>query len=213
MGLALIVVIAGGAFYLLTREGNFSLGPAEGEPDPNDPGFVEGDGVSSGTGGCDDGHSCATRCAKRWCSSFGKCCKEVSCAYCKTGASGIGKQKCTPCSRNYHRVGTYPCRCAPNSGYKPAPRTCKAVTQCPSCGVGKTRAVINCKCACKSAYAHAYTGRVTFNPNSPTYGRENRPINPNSPTLPPRPNPNSPLYMRPSQAYLAQPWHRSISVS
>ncbi len=58
MGLAVVVVIAGGAFYLLTKGGNFNLGPSE--PDPNadadvsggsDTGPVIGTGATS-TGRC-----------------------------------------------------------------------------------------------------------------------------------------------------------------
>ena len=252
MGLALIVVIAGGAFFLLTRNGNFSLGPNDadvyGTGDPSDDAGVDadvtggGDLDASGLSKSAAKKSCSELCKLGWCTSHrlkycsgckacptkstgANCsalCKAVNCeqyrSVCPKAkcSNCLTSSKCKACRKGYVLKGPG-CTCRLKSGATPQTFG-KIPVQCPTGYTLRERTDIPGQYGCypSSARARAYTGRVTFNPNSPTYGRENRPINPNSPTYgrENRPvNPNSPIYMRPSQAYLAQPWHRSISVS
>ena len=83
------------------------------------PGNTSGSGSSAN---CDDGHACGTRCAKGWCTSFRKCCKNYAggCANCNVGGSGGGtnaqdlcrRKECVNYIKRYGKSGCSKCSCS-----------------------------------------------------------------------------------------------------
>jgi len=157
MGLAVVVVIAGGAFYLLTRDGNFGLGPAnaDAEPDPNDvPGTVTGGtGVSTATGRCKSLYngSCCVECKQPTSSACTKC-KSVCGASKANCASSTAKINCA----DGHSCGE---RCAKRwcTSYKGCCSAANHPGGCAACGVGgKGGSVTNCGDLCRRRECSSY---------------------------------------------------------
>jgi len=167
------------------------------------------------TGNCNDGTACGDRCAKGWCTSFRNCCSNHpgGCAKCGVGGTGTSVTNCPDLCRRRECV-SYRKLCSKKLG-QCTQCNCAHLCSTAQCGTFIKAGCSKSSCTtCSFAYrGRAYTGRVTFNQNNPAMHN-----NPNSATLPPRPNinsstygrpppetrpvnPNSPIYMRPSQAY------------
>lgn len=204
MGLAVIVVIAGGAFYLLTQKGNFGLGDVPID-ETGDPGFTEGGEVSpAGVGKtcsqlCQAGN-CADHAAK-YCSGCSKCpnsggtssqcsawCKASNCVEYRSKCNGscsncMTSVKCAACRKGYEHRGAG-CGCYLKAGA--TPQTYGQIQ--PKCPTGyelKPRTDNPSELGCypiNSAFAHAYTGRVTFNESAPIQNPNSIPMSTYRPT-------------------------------
>jgi len=217
--LGVVVIAAGAGFYLLTKDGNFNLGPADadvsggdadvtgdgtGTVDPSDPAFKQ-----SCSQLCQAGN-CAVHAAK-YCSGCSKCpnalgksaqcaawCKAVNCVQYRSQCNGScsncpTSRKCAACRKGYEHRGPG-CTCYLKAGATPQTFGPKQAG-CPTGYELRPRTDIPSQLGCypvsNLAHVHqAYTGRVTFNQSAPIQ-------NPNSiPMSTYKPAPSQSMSMR-----------------
>ena len=206
MGLAVIVVIAGGAFYLLTQKGNFGLGGVPIDETGDIDADVTGGGAEVSPAGV--GKTCSQLCqagncadhAAKYCSGCSKCpnsggtsstcsawCKASNCVEYRSKCNGTCSNcrtsaKCSACRKGYEHRGAG-CVCYIKTGATPQ----TYAGPCPTGYELRPRPDIPSQMGCypiSTSLAHAYTGRVTFNESAPTNNPNSIPMGTYKPIVP-----------------------------